>query len=570
MTPRAIQGELALEAFFACWGAYLLLRRLVPGRAAAALGGFAYGLSGFFAGHSSHIGIFSAAAWFPWLLLAYRRAVDGASPRRDAALGALAGGLMILAGYPQTAIYGFCALGLYSLADLRIARRHGALRVFRILAIVAGMAAGAALLAAVQLLPTLELTLHSIRAVSTYGEHSDSALVARPLLSLVWPDALGVISDNYTGPFDITQYYFYAGVLLLPLAVLGALKGSARIGALVMTAAAAWYMVGPAGGLYRIGALVPLLHRVRAPIQGWFVVALGLAMLAAAGAAWLFARWRSPWLKVALLAFFFLDLFYWNSARNPLAYARGSFAQLYGAGEALAAQRVAAVQPPLTRFGAPAVVPAMGPLLHPLLLRLDATYGYVALLTLRYDQYTNAIARNSRLRDGINVARVLDRSTGALLPNPSALPRAYFPKAVSDVRSAQESLAALDTLDPSARSVVEAPHPEIRQDPSAQASVTAREEQAYRVQYRCASPSLLKLAETWFPGWHATLNGVELPIHVVDHALIGVVVPPGSGEIEFRFRPTWFAAGTAISLLTLAGLIALALIRVHPRSFAAQ
>jgi len=43
---------------------------------AAILGAFAYGLSGFFAGHASQVSLFAGAAVFPWLLLAYRRAID--------------------------------------------------------------------------------------------------------------------------------------------------------------------------------------------------------------------------------------------------------------------------------------------------------------------------------------------------------------------------------------------------------------------------------------------------------------------------------------------------------------
>src|SRR5262249_22444950 len=105
VTPLSIQLELVLHALLACLGAYLLLVELGESQGASAVGAFAYGLSGFFAGNSSHVGLFSAAAWFPWLLLAYRFAVAGA-PVRFAALGGAAGGLMILAGYFQTALYG--------------------------------------------------------------------------------------------------------------------------------------------------------------------------------------------------------------------------------------------------------------------------------------------------------------------------------------------------------------------------------------------------------------------------------------------------------------------------------
>jgi hypothetical protein len=139
VTPGAIQVELALHALLACAGTYLLLLKHTMRPAAAIIGAFAYGLSGFFAGHSSHVGMFSAAAWLPWILLAYRQAVDTRYPLRFAALGALAGGMMILAGYFQTAMYGFLGLGLYALSDLWGQRS----RAVTVVSVVAGMLAGA-------------------------------------------------------------------------------------------------------------------------------------------------------------------------------------------------------------------------------------------------------------------------------------------------------------------------------------------------------------------------------------------------------------------------------------------
>jgi hypothetical protein len=61
------------------------------------------------------------------------------------------------------------------------------------------------------------------------------------------------------------------------------------------------------------------------------------------------------------------------------------------------------------------------------------------------------------------------------------------------------------------------PHSEIRQD---SATVTPSEEGTYRIRYRAASPSLLKLSVPWYPGWHAYTAGREMPVLRVDHALI--------------------------------------------------
>src|ERR1039458_4124368 len=148
--------------------------------------------------------------------------------------------------------------------------------------------------------------------------------------------------------------------------------------------------------------------------------------------------------------------------------------------------------------------------------------------------------------------------TGALDTNAAVLPRAYFPKTVSDLRGGEASRKALETLDPAPGSVVLEPHPPVRQDPAAVASITAYVGQSYRVRYRAASPSLLKLSESWFPGWRAFLGRDEIPVVRVDHALMGAVVPAGSAEIRFEFRSNYFRYGLAITVMALLILTGLA------------
>jgi hypothetical protein len=282
-------------------------------------------------------------------------------------------------------------------------------------------------------------------------------------------------------------------------------------------------------------------------------------MLAAAGAAWVFDRWRHPAVPVALIAILFVDVWYWNSLNNPLAYAHNSWEELYGAREAAARQQVAATQPPLTRFDEPRNGLALGPFDHALDLKLETTSGYIALEPRRTSEYRDAIARNPKLRDGINASRFVNLQALTLEVNPNVLPRAYFPKSVTDVPTVAASKQSLETLDPAAGSVALAPHTPIRQDPLASASVVAHSESAYQVRYRAASPSLLKLSETWFPGWRAMLGSTELPIVSVDHAFMGVVVPAGEGLVAFDYRPRYFRYGVVISLLAAAVLTAFAL-----------
>src|SRR5580700_5284407 len=70
ITPRILAWEVALHAFLALAGAYLLARKLFNHVGAAVLAAVFYAAGGFFAGHSSHLGIFETAALLPWLLWA--------------------------------------------------------------------------------------------------------------------------------------------------------------------------------------------------------------------------------------------------------------------------------------------------------------------------------------------------------------------------------------------------------------------------------------------------------------------------------------------------------------------
>ncbi len=553
VTPRTIQLELAVHALLACLGAWLLIWRLVGKRSAAVLGGFAYGLSGFFAGHSSHVGLFSSAAWLPWLLLCLHRAMASA---RWIGLGGVAGGLMLLAGYPQASLYGFAALALFAAAEVirapaRWKRAAVALAGITVLAIGIG---------AIQLLPSSQFIAQSVRANLDFSKSTEGVLVPGALATLVSPNHYGAVSGDYTGPFDRTQFYFYAGLLLVPLALAGLADRRVRWPALLLILPAGWYMFGPAAGLYRLGALVPLFHKVRAPVQGWFVVALGLALLAAAGAAWAAERWRVRYLLPALAAVLFCDVFYWNSWSNTLAYARASYAELYGANELFLRDRVLASLPPLTRIDGPRLLTAFGPVAHPLDLEAEATYGFFIELQ-SYGDYLSALAGNPKLREGLNASAYIDLKTGRVETNRHPLARANFPKAVIDVHSAEESRACLESLDPGEAALILAPHAPIRQDAAATASVVYHDERSYRVRYRAASPSLLRLAVAWYPGWRASLGGRDRKIERVDHALMGVIVPPGEGEVEFRFGSQYLATGAALTLAALAAAAAVALWR---------
>lgn len=138
-------------------GMLTLLRRIGLGLPAAATGGLAFMLSGFFWAHAAHLSILQSSAWLPWILVAFDRAVR----ERSAAWTAAAGGLFaltVLGGHPQIAFYTLIALAGLALGWPRDpAARSSPGQRFAPLARLGVSAALGLLLALPQLLPTAEL-----------------------------------------------------------------------------------------------------------------------------------------------------------------------------------------------------------------------------------------------------------------------------------------------------------------------------------------------------------------------------------------------------------------------------
>jgi len=65
---------------------------------------------------------------------------------------------------------------------------------------------------------------------------------------------------------------------------------------------------------------------------------------------------------------------------------------------------------------------------------------------------------------------------------------------------------------------------------------------------------LVVLADAWFPGWDAWVDGRPVPILRAQYAFRAVAVPDGRHTIEFRYRPRSFWFGVALA----AGAAALA------------
>ncbi|MGH7740797.1 MAG: YfhO family protein [Candidatus Eiseniibacteriota bacterium] len=71
--------------------------------------------------------------------------------------------------------------------------------------------------------------------------------------------------------------------------------------------------------------------------------------------------------------------------------------------------------------------------------------------------------------------------------------------------------------------------------------------------------AFLVLADTWFPGWKATLDGHEIPIYRVNHLVRGMMIPAGRHTIEMRYVPEGWEAGVRLTRAALAAWLTLVL-----------
>jgi hypothetical protein len=76
------------------------------------------------------------------------------------------------------------------------------------------------------------------------------------------------------------------------------------------------------------------------------------------------------------------------------------------------------------------------------------------------------------------------------------------------------------------------------------------------IRVRASAPGFLFLADQYFPGWTARVNGRQTEILRANYTFRLVEVPAGESEVVFDYRPVSFYRGRLISLVSLGALVA--------------
>lgn len=249
------------------WGVYFLLRQLACRPLAALLGALCFELGGYLVAWLELPFVAGTLAWTPWIFWGIERAIA----RRDlrpAALAALAFAAQISSGYVLGAYLGAAGAGALFLGRASaLARPLGlAVAARRVLAPLAVALLGGSALAAVQLLPTLELYGESVRSDASA---TVSTLPAREALRLLAPHLQGrpLAGDRFTGVGHYPDSALYLGIL--PLAGFAAAllrrraPGALGYPLLALLPALAVFGVPPFLALMELAA--PMLRQAAAP-----------------------------------------------------------------------------------------------------------------------------------------------------------------------------------------------------------------------------------------------------------------------------------------------------------------
>ncbi len=592
----AMEWQSVLHVFLGGAFTYVLMRHLGTSRAAALVAGTIYQLGGYFPSQAQHLVGTDVAGWMPltWLgVLALRKGWD----IRWAAALAFGLAMSVFAGLPAQMAITFTACGL--LAVLLIVFR---LAPPRLLATVLGCCAFALLLAAVQFIPTAQLTFLSVAQYRTDWLGTGGGLPLASLASLVWPNYYGIFDlATYKHPWDPTFLYVYCswGGLLLTVAAMTARRTRESAMFALLTVISVFWMLGDQTVVGRwVFAVLP--QQVQIGLHPEFALAvfvLSMAVMAGLGAEQFLRR---PPLQYAAVAIIALDLTLVGSGRAmnafPIAIEPGvAHHHFDGHPEILNGVREV-----IHRTDPPARIDTLGDSLNwamsAPLMKIPSANGNDPFALARLIQVRLAFCEGERwgrwyevswldspVLDLVNVGAVLSRDPldaaqvaqarfveapevpgHHIYENTEVLPRFFL---VGRVRRAGEMAEAVKILhsaefDPRNEAVVEGDFEFADSLDAGAGDVRVVEYSPRRVVLETDSPApaFLVTSENHYPGWNASIDGEKRPLYYTNVSFRGLPVPAGRHEIEMHFDPPILKYSGGISLLTW-GVFALLAIR---------
>jgi Bacterial membrane protein YfhO len=599
--------------------AFFLFRKLRCTSWVAFFGATVYQIGPFFVSQAEHLGAICSAAWFPLTILSVLELSDRPAPRWVAILaGSIA--MTFLCGFPATTLVmlvmaGWLCIGLAALAHRRsvplCAIQASKQAGWRLPLFYAGGCALGAAIAAIQLLPTMQLSSWSIASIRYQWKGNGGGLSLPALASFFWPNYYHIFSpfdrNRYKLPYEFTYMFTYCGHLALAL-ILAApffLRKSKLLAiSLGLFAIAIFWMLGEQTPLYP-----PVFHAMPHFLQSSMYAEsalLGFSMFAAIIAGLMLSRVERR-LPRALLGFLVIA-----NSWNLIAIGSNRTFNTADGGWRVAPQswvdggyRVPDVLEKWTRTENPPVRVdfldhgQLGISSQTEIKELHSADGDNPFLPLRYYRLRLTFSgdvfwsRQQLLHNfdspwirALNVGYLFENGTVPKRPVPAGsnieslpfewlrgyritdpMPRFYLANQVRAVRDEDQALSVVKErgFDPAKETVVEGLPPQWVPTPGGVNPVRVVAYDNNRVELEVNAPgrSFLVTSETLYPGWRATVNGRSAPILPTNVAFRGVPLEPGANHVVMSYFPGLLLISLTVSVL--ASALAILLFAGWPR-----
>ena len=195
--------------------------------------------------------------------------------------------------------------------------------------------------------------------------------------------------------------------------------------------------------------------------------------------------------------------------------------------------------------------------------------GYHAAKLQRYQDIIDRhiVKGNQQVLNMLNTKYIIQGQPGQeqYSRNSGALGNAWFVDNLQQVHDANAEIEALNTIDPSKEAVY---HQEYSDyigafDPDGLGSISLATYAPNELKFNSSSSSeqFAVFSDIWYgpdKGWKAYIDGEEVDFIRVNYAFRGMMVPAGTHEIRFEFKPRAYYVGERLSLAS-SGLLLLLL-----------
>ena len=551
-----------------------LERGLGLGVWSALAGGLVFMTSGSLWAHvmAGHVNYIWAYPWIAAGLWRLERFLAGPTLKRGVLLAVVLA-MLFLAGVPQYVFF-FGLLGAARLGQFVLASREGRKERAKVAGIAAAWLGGGLLLCAPQLFPTLELVGQAQRG-GTEDEAFLMSYALKPgdLAELVIPPRMYYHEYQWE-----TVGYIGSATVLLVIAAF-ARRHSQRHFWIVVAVASVVLALGPFVPFY-LGfvKVVPGAGLFRGPGRYLLLFTVAAVALAALGFESLWCRerlrFRIPAVVVTLAAAWQLVTFalgvmpagdpallHWPTATTE------SFRTRLGLEHRIATAKADEI----------GMCQATG---------LDNVGGYEPMMLRRYAELMNVASgapfdRTIVIQASVGPHPVVDMLGVAVWfhsdakwnrnrifqENPGALPRAWVVNNAVVIESKEERLKVLGKgpWDPRKTVILEtypeAAPPVATEGSAGRAKVLSRVPGEYVLEAENGADAYLVLAEAYYPGWRAEVDGKPAEVLPANHLIQAIRLPPGKHVVRFSYRSRFLGLGLGVALLAAMVPVAIALVR---------